>query len=183
MTAVNFLARTLVAPRKFTAVMPSGCLEDPRRHSARIEQCGDTPDEIARLAFALAEVELSDVAGHDVLERQKAGGRSDGPRFAMKVAVGLPGSAQPRCSRITAAWRSVAKWLQVMVVHWDREEGANGRPLARHAKWKVLHTDWDCLGQSSHARALCSWTAAVHEGMLNDRDTVVFLMRAVMKVS
>ena len=91
-------ARMLVAPRKLPASLPIGCLDDPRRHAGRIELCEDSLEALAKLAFSLAEDELSFLAGHNDQEKDMHGGRAEGPKFAMKVAVGPvgpPGSASP----------------------------------------------------------------------------------------
>ena len=59
------LARVLAAHRKFTADIAAGCLHDPSQHD--VGQLADDagPEAVARLAFGLAEQELSDLCGHE----------------------------------------------------------------------------------------------------------------------
>eukprot|EP00973_Karenia_brevis_P018606 2551356-Karenia_brevis.AAC.1 len=62
------------------------------------------------------ELELCGIAGLTGDAAKKTSGRSNGPTFATKPALGPPGSAEVKCSRVTAAWRQIQQWLRTCLV-------------------------------------------------------------------
>ena len=178
------VTRVLVAPRKFPAETPAGCLQDPRESASLCAKVGNDIDSVAELAFVLAEKELVSMHGIEEDEAARYGGRSHGPRFVLKPALGLPGSHMPRCSRVTAAWDTIASWFKLLVIHWSclgLQSGA-GR-TADNARRLILHTSWEQLGHGRHAVALQTWTSSLSPSLLLDKTWVIAVMRAVSQVA
>lgn len=178
------MARAPVAPRKFPSTAPAGCLEDTSDCTSLVQDAAGDIDALARLAFELAEKELVSMHGLEDREARKHIGRAQGPRFVMKPALGPKGSCLPRCSRVTAAWDTIACWLKLLVIHWSSQSinSAAGH-TARNAQRRLLHTKWDDLGYGRHAVALQIWVSSLSLSMLADKIRVIAIMKAVAVVA
>ena len=176
--------RSLVAPRKWAANVPKGCANDPTATSQVIAACPDDIDSLAALAFQLADAELCAMHGLTGEDARKASGRDRGPKFVWKVAVGPPGSSQPRCSAVTSAWKTVSAWLKLLLIHWHSQFGASGcfRTL-QNTKRKLVHTDWSFLGSGINATIFRTWYASLLPTMLGNNVGIMFLHKAVSSVA
>jgi len=164
------LKRALVAPRKFPACCPVGCVGDPMRFSTTIDLESECIDDLAIATFEAAETELVELFGLEGKDAALAQGRSSGPKFVMKPALGSPGSPSARCSRVTAAWDCIAAWFKILLVHWGADIGSGGHlPTFMKTKWKLCHQEWAYLGNGRNALAFREWFRKVRSDVLQDR--------------
>jgi hypothetical protein len=181
----SIMKRAIVAPRRFDAYCPAGCLKDPSRFGQLLlDECIDI-DAAAKNAFDCAEAELIDLCGLDGKDAVMASGRARGPRFVMKPALGIPGSSYSRCSRITAAWDSIASWLRIVLLHWGADFNAAHchLPTLQKTRWRLCFYDWSSLGSCVHAKALRWWVSNISLAVLRDKARVFLLHSGASKVS
>ena len=115
------MVRMLRSPVKIPAVFPAGCVSD---RAGRAEEvltinsaaldAGDTVQ--AYIAWVqLLEEESAELLGLEGKQLSSFGGRSDGPKFVWKPAVGKPGSSALAVSRTTRAWQVASCWLLAVI--------------------------------------------------------------------
>ena len=111
-------------------------------------------------------------------------GRHEGPKFAWKPALGRPGSDLPRCSKVTAAWRSVSQWLRLLLVHWGSEHGGSGHlPTLMQAKWRIIHGRWEHVQCSHNGTVFVDWLSRISSVQLQDKVKVIQLHRAADSIA
>ena len=185
--------RCLVAPQKLAAHLPAGCLPEPTSYDdvvdVRLSPCA-TAENLSRstcLWFDRVENELADVCMLDGAARQRACGRSAGPRFAWKPALGPVGSSSPRVSRLTMAWRVCSVWLRDLLqgfgAHGPRAtEFSHAAARARH---RLLHTSWSDLGDHNDdaVREFSCFAGGITAQMLTDRICITSLLHTARQAA
>ena len=174
----NSLKRVLVHPRKIPALLPKGCLNDPSRHECVDPgECLDI-DKVARVAIVAVESELVEILGASGKDADLMKGRHLGPKFVMRTAVGPVGNTYEKCSRVSAAWRTIAAWFKLILIHWGADRGGEGHlPALLKARWSVVHHEWHNLGDSTNAKALRRWVSYVSAFELSDKLRAMLLSR------
>ena len=161
--------RCLVAPTKFGAVLPSGCANKPLDYAevVRHGQAGAATVESINQSCGkwldMVESELADVMCFDQYQRRRASGRANGPRFAMKPALGTVGSPLAKVSHTTEAWRLAAAWLRRIEQGLRDAAGANGvlDHGAMRARYRFCVADWKLLGSDDKADQFRQWHRSV----------------------
>ena len=178
------MKRVLVHPLKYQACLPRGCLDDPEKHGLEVAiQSGDI-DILASCTINAIETELGSLAGLDACDSAKHGGRADGPKFAMRPAIGPVATLNSKCSVVTAAWDTLASWLSLVLVHWGAGKGGRGHLATLfNAKKKIVHHTWNGLGDSGNARILIEWAARVSACNLEDKVLVYLIHKSTRAIA
>jgi hypothetical protein len=135
--------------------------------------CSLDQNLVAAKVIHAVETELICLLGASGKEASMMRGRSNGPKFAMRTAVGPPGNCMTRCSRVTSAWDTVSTWLRLVLIHWGSEWGGSGSlPTLSRAKWKLVHHEWKDLSDSANAIVFKRWIDAVRLCDFNDKVKV-----------
>ena len=174
------MVRSLSAPKKAEAAIPSGCL--PREAG---EGWADIADLARPAGFCkdmlersyctwVGKVEslIADMHGWDCKQRQQFCVRAGGPRFVTKSALGPPGCNGRKFSPITGAWGTVAGWLTTILQAFSALASPQMVTNARKAKWLFQSYSWSHLGECMHASAFCKWVGAVAKRNWDDRASV-----------
>eukprot|EP00973_Karenia_brevis_P052072 7232211-Karenia_brevis.AAC.1 len=163
---------------RIPAILPYGCSKPggcyrtlPSLADSSVVQCRDLSIMLATW-FDRVEEELYDILGQSGVNTQR---RSQGPRFVTRPALGKPGSALPRVSPVTVAWRTLATWFTCLIANWGMDDnGLQASHTARRARWRLLNTQWHYLGNGRHGPALRSWVANLSGPLLDNRCFVVW---------
>ena len=180
----NEMVRVLVHPRKIPAILPSGCEVDASRFEGQLEVSEDKFDQCAVSILKCVDIELTEAAGLSGKDAQLASGREKGPKLAMKPALGNPGSARGRCSKITCAWDSVASWLKLLLIHWGAGYGSRGHmhTLVK-TRWNLCYWKWDNLGDSISVRYFIKWCSRFTSSSLHDKVWVLLMYRSTKAIA
>ena len=179
-TAKELLVRTLAAPVKIPATLPAGCKPDVAEAAAACQAQvrgrlaeGDV-DAALGIWYAAVEEEAADMIGLEGKSRGRLAVRSQGPRFVLRPALGLPGSADLKASEVTTAWRVMSGWmLDVLRACGSTAKGLQDR--AAMARWELCFHQWTFKRSSKHTGAFLQWAGQVAVADLVDRRAVVHL--------
>eukprot|EP00969_Alexandrium_andersonii_P348178 15395888-Alexandrium_andersonii.AAC.1 len=175
--------RVLVAPARAEAVLPQGCLPqnagDGWGALAELDCLKEASREDLNRDYVAwvtkVEEQLSDVAGFSQQQRAAFCRRAVGPVFAVRSALGSPGSCSRRVSAITVAWRTVAGWLTDIAQALGAGAHAQVVARARRAQWLFLAYSWAHLGDGAHAEAFRAWARMAASRGWRDRVWVNWL--------
>ncbi len=115
------------------------------------------------------EDSIADIHGWEGKDKTSFCVRSEGSKFVIKPALGLPGYNGRKLSAISVAWRTVAAWLTDMVQASSEQTSPQMRANALRAQWLLRVHSWDHLGEGVHAVAFRQWVSALVRGGWDDR--------------
>jgi hypothetical protein len=181
--ARSLMVKAIVSPMKIPAFLPAGCLpqyagsgwdsiaseESPDTFTAPGLECalGAWFDRTASL--------LVDVMALDVGQAAKFFGRSSGTKVVTRPGLGKPGTADPKFSMVTVAWRCCKNWLADLIRGQKHVYPSPHKARALKARWHLLHHDWTRAGTSKHAEALRAWHSRLTTQLLEDAGTYSYL--------
>ena len=131
-----------------------------------------------------AELELVGIMGVEGSEASLMMGRHRGPQFKFKPALERPGSSKAKCSKTTAAWRMLASWLKMLLIHWGAEHNGTGHlPTLLNAKRRIRFSRWANLADSVNGRIFVRWAQCISSADLQDKVKTLLLYRAASMIA
>ena len=189
--ARRLMVRVIISPTKIPAFLPAGCLPlwaDQGWDSIAPE---DSVDTFSRLGLEKAIADwydrsegfMADILSLDCKQAAKMCGRSAGTRIVTQPALGKPGSADPKFSKVTVAWKSCKHWLGDLAKGHKLSHPSPLRFRADKARWHLLYHDWNSIGASRHADAFLCWRQRLNKQVLECSASLSYLYWAVSQIS
>jgi hypothetical protein len=177
------LVRVVATPPKAEAMQPLGC------HNLQATQqweaiAPDTDHQSMSQAvldggfstwIRRAEETLCDIGSISGKDRIRFISRSDGAALVWRPAAGPIATNGLRISMISVAWKTVSAWFTELAAGASTSAPASMSAKAARARWLLLSTSWEHLGESMHAKAIRGWLKQLSFEGLSDRANINWL--------
>ena len=106
------MVRTLKTARTIEATLPHGPLGKLVEHKDNSDNL--SKDELYQLFLQRVEEDAASLLAVDCKAKEAIMGRSDGPKFVIKSALGENNGGARRTIAVSRAWRRSTRWLNIL---------------------------------------------------------------------